>query len=101
MRYLGVLFSLAAVTLAIVDPAFAAEGEAGAGAWGAQAAAGLGIAIAAFGGAFGQGKATSAALESIGRNPGAAGQLFLPMILGLVFIESLVIYALVIAFKLI
>ncbi len=60
-------------------------------------AAGLGIGIAAFGGALGQGRAAAAALEGIARNPGASGQLFTPMILGLALIESLVIYAFVIA----
>ncbi len=62
--------------------------------------AGIGIAIAAFGGALGQGRAAAAALDGIGRNPGAADKLFTPMILGLALIESLVIYALVIAFLL-
>ncbi len=60
-------------------------------------AAGLTIAIAAFGGALGQGKAAVAALEGIARNPAASGKLFTPMILGLALIESLVIYAFVIA----
>lgn len=64
-------------------------------------AAGLSIGVAAFGGALGQGKAAAAALEGIGRNPGAADKLFVPMILGLALIESLVIYALVIAFMLV
>lgn len=59
-------------------------------------AAGLGIGIAAFGGALGQGKAAAAALEGIARNPGAADKLFTPLILGLALIESLVIYAFVI-----
>lgn len=63
-------------------------------------AAGLGIAIAAFGGALGQGRAAATALEGIARNPGAADKLFTPMILGLALIESLVIYALIIAFVL-
>lgn len=63
-------------------------------------ATGLGIGIAAFGGALGQGKAASAALEGIARNPGASGKIFTPMILGLALIESLVIYALVISFML-
>ena len=58
------------------------------------------IAIAAFGGALGQGKAVQAALEGIGRNPGAADKLFVPMIVGLALIESLVIYALLISFML-
>ena len=63
-------------------------------------AAGLAIAIAAFGGALGQGKAAASALEGIARNPGAADKIFTPMILGLALIESLVIYALIIAFLL-
>lgn len=64
----------------------------------AALAAGLGIAIAAFGGALGQGRAASAALEGIARNPSASDKLFTPMILALALIESLVIYALVISF---
>ena len=60
-------------------------------------AAGLGIALAAFGGALGQGRAASAALDGIARNPQAAGKLFTPMILGLALIESLVIYSLIIS----
>jgi F-type H+-transporting ATPase subunit c len=63
-------------------------------------AAGIGIAIAAFGGALGQGKTAAAALGGIARNPGASGKIFTPMILGLALIESLVIYALIIAFML-
>jgi F-type H+-transporting ATPase subunit c len=60
-------------------------------------ACGLGIAIAAFGGALGQGRTASAALEGIARNPGASGKIFTPMILGLALIESLVIYSLIIS----
>ena len=63
--------------------------------------AGLAIGIAAFGGGMGQGKAAAAALEGIARNPGAAGKLNGPMILGLALIESLVIYAFVIAIMLV
>lgn len=59
--------------------------------------AGLAIALAALGGTLSQGKAVSSALESIGRNPSAAGQLLTPMILGLALIESLVILSWVIA----
>jgi F-type H+-transporting ATPase subunit c len=62
--------------------------------------AGLAIGIAAFGGALGQGKAAQAALDGIARNPAAQGKLFVPMIIGLALIESLVIYAFVIAFML-
>jgi F-type H+-transporting ATPase subunit c len=64
-------------------------------------AAGFGIAIASFGGALGQGKAIAAGLEGIARNPSAQNKIFIPMIVGLALIESLVIYALVIAFVLV
>ena len=60
-------------------------------------AAGLGIAIAAFGGALGQGKGVAAALDGIARNPGASGKILTPMIIGLAMIESLVIYSLVVS----
>ncbi len=60
-------------------------------------AAGIGIALAAFGGALGQGRTAAAALGGIARNPGASGKIFTPMILGLALIESLVIYSLVIS----
>ena len=63
-------------------------------------AAGFAIGIAALGGTLGQGRATAAALEGISRNPGAAGRIQTPMILGLALIESLVLFALVIAFLL-
>ena len=63
--------------------------------------AGLGIGLAALGGGIGQGRAAGSALEGIARNPGAAGQIRGPMILGLALIESLVIYALLIALLLV
>ena len=59
------------------------------------------IGLAALGGALGQGRAAAAALEGIARNPGAKSAVFTPMILGLALIESLVIYALIIAFMLV
>jgi len=64
-------------------------------------ASGFGIALAAFGGALAQGKAATAALEGIARNPSASGKILTPMILALALIESLVIYTLIIAFVLI
>src|SRR5262245_46850062 len=63
-------------------------------------AAGLGIGVAAFGGSIGQGIAAGSALNGIARNPSASDKIFTPMILGLALIESLVIYALVIAIML-
>ncbi|MEY3014820.1 MAG: hypothetical protein RIT45_3555 [Pseudomonadota bacterium] len=63
-------------------------------------AIGLGLGIAAAGGGLGQGKAAASALEGIGRNPGAAKEIFTPLLLSLALIESLVIYSLVISFML-
>jgi F-type H+-transporting ATPase subunit c len=63
-------------------------------------AVGLGVPIGVIGAALGQGKAAAAALEGIARQPEAAGQLQMAMIIGLAFIESLVIYALLMFFML-
>lgn len=91
-----------AVTIALLllsQPALAADGapnERGFIAF----AAGLAIGLAALGGALGQGRAASASYESIARNPQASDKLFTPFILGMAFIESLVIFAFVVAFTL-
>ncbi|MHB0998983.1 MAG: ATP synthase F0 subunit C [Armatimonadota bacterium] len=63
-------------------------------------AVGFGLPIAVIGAGLGQGKAAAAALEGIARQPEAAGKIQTAMIIGLALIESLVIYALVIAFLL-
>lgn len=63
--------------------------------------AALVLGIVGFGGALAQGKTATAALEGIARNPGAQSKIQTPMIIGLALIESLVIYALVIAFTLV
>ncbi len=52
----------------------------------------IGIGIAALGGTFGQSRTAAAALEGIARNPNASDKVFVPMILGLAFIESLVLF---------
>ncbi len=53
---------------------------------------GIAYAIAVFGCALAQGKATVAACEGLARNPGSAAAIRLALILGLVFIESLSLY---------
>jgi F-type H+-transporting ATPase subunit c len=63
-------------------------------------ALGIGLPLAAFGGALGQGKAAAAALEGIARQPEAAGRIQTAMIIALALIESLVIYALLAFFLL-
>jgi F-type H+-transporting ATPase subunit c len=55
------------------------------------------IGLAAAFGSLGQARGLAAACEAIGRNPGAVGPIRITMIIGLALIESLVIYALVIA----
>src|SRR4051812_4482103 len=62
--------------------------------------AALAIGLAALGGGLGQGRAAASALDGIARNPQASGKIFVPMIVGLALIESLVIYGLIIAFSL-
>ena len=44
------------------------------------------------------GKIGAKAMESIGRNPEAAGKILVPMLLAAAFAEAIAIYALVIAF---
>ena len=94
--------TLALVLVAVMTaaPAMAQEhGEAAASPWGLFAPA-LAIGLAAAFGALGQAKGLAAACEAIGRNPGAVGPIRITMIIGLALIESLVIYALIIAFLL-
>lgn len=59
---------------------------------------GFGLGIAAMGSALGQGRMMASAMEGISRNPEAAKDMFVPMILGLAFIEALTIYALIFVF---
>ncbi|PYR60474.1 MAG: ATP F0F1 synthase subunit C [Acidobacteria bacterium] len=59
--------------------------------------AGFPLGLAAAGCGLGQGRAIAAAAEAIARNPSATGDIRGALILGLVLIESLVIYTLVIS----
>ena len=56
--------------------------------------------LAGLGGGIGQGNAVNGGLQGVARNPQTAGTIQTQMIIGLAFIESLVIYGLVIAFML-
>ncbi len=93
-----ILFALATV-------AYAAEGEtavAGLRYFTVSVfAAGFGIAVAAFGGALGQAQGLKSAVEGIARNPESSGKVTVTLLIGLALIESLVIYALVVALILI
>jgi len=98
------LFALgvAAAVMLTASPAFAQAVDAARAdrdKWLGLAAA-LAIGLSALGGAIVQGRAAGSALEGIARNPQASGKIFVPMIVGLALIESLVIYGLLIAFQL-
>ncbi len=64
-------------------------------------AAGLAMGLGGIGPGIGLGILASKAMEAIGRNPDAAGTLFVPYILGLALTEAIGIYALVVALILI
>jgi F-type H+-transporting ATPase subunit c len=96
---LVVFMSLALPMIAAAEEEAAAGGSAGdyLKKFGLAIGAGLGLGLAAFGGGLGQGRTAAAALEGIARNPGAADKMFVPMIIGLALIESLVLYTFIIA----
>jgi len=98
-KVVRLVLSVVAVLAVSAMSAFAAEAGADASSakWAVYLAAGLGMGIAAFGTGIGQGLAVAGAVEGISRNPGASGKIMTPMIIGLAMIESLAIYALVVA----
>ena len=64
-------------------------------------AAGLAIGLGAIGPGIGVGLLVMGALQAMGRNPEAAGEIRTNMILGIVFAEAIAIYALVVALLLV
>jgi F-type H+-transporting ATPase subunit c len=95
-----VLSLVGLVILGLASPVYAQEAAVGATGVVAQwsiITAGFALALAALGAALGQGRAVASAAEAIARNPGAAGEIRGALILGLVLIESLVIYVLLIS----
>ena len=95
------LIMMFVVVMLMAVSAFAQEPATTTGAggvrWGLVSAAFV-LGIAAAAGAIGQARAIAASVEGIARNPSAAPAIRLAMIIGLALIESLVIYALIIAF---
>jgi F-type H+-transporting ATPase subunit c len=89
------------VGLVMLAPSAFAQAAPGAGGESHSAlwlAAGLGMAIAAFGCGLGQGRVAGSACEGIARNPGATGNIRTAMLLGLVFIETLALLTFAIIF---
>ncbi len=68
--------------------------------FGLALAVGFGLPVAVLSAAIAQGRAAAAALEGMARQPEAAGSIRTAMIIALAFIESLVIYALLMFFML-
>ena len=100
-KFANLLVWMLAITLL---PALAwAETEAGGGggSWSYALGAGLAIGLAGLGCGIGQGLTAGNAMSGIARNPGAKDPMFVPFIIGLALIESIAIYALVIAFILV
>ncbi|HFD40253.1 MAG TPA: ATP synthase F0 subunit C [Anaerolineae bacterium] len=60
-------------------------------------AAAIAIGLGALGPGLGLGMIGSKAMEALGRNPEASGEIFVPLILSLAFTEAIGIYALVVA----
>jgi F-type H+-transporting ATPase subunit c len=94
--------ALVLTTLGFVSPVYAQETAAAASNAGTLiqwsiVTSGFALAIAAGLGALGQGKAVAAAVEAIARNPSASTDIRANLLLGLVLIESLVIYVLLIS----
>lgn len=96
MMVLLALIAFVAVTPAYAQGASPAAGGSEVAKW-SIITAGFALAIAAAFGAYGQSRGIAAAAQGIARNPGAAPQIRFALIFGLVLIESLVIYVLLIS----
>ncbi len=106
MKRILILSGALVLALSLMVPAFAAEAPAADGeaslvqvnnTIGFKAiAAGIAVGIAAAGGAVAMGLATAKSTESIARQPEADGKIRTSLMLGLVFIETAIIYALLV-----
>lgn len=103
MRKVAPLVLVVLVSCVLAPTAFAQEGAAapaGGASWLAISGA-FGMALAAAGCGIAQSRVASAACESIARNPGATAPIRAAMFLGLVFVETLALFTLVVIFTLI
>lgn len=109
MKKIFVLAGVLVLALSLAAPAFAdgPDGPAPAGEAAVEVqedntlglkaiAAGIAVGVAAAGGAVGMGMATAKSTESIARQPEAEGKVRTTLMLGLVFIETAIIYALLV-----
>lgn len=102
MRKTMLLVFMTVVVMLVAMPVYAqgaAKPAPDQGYWSLAVGAGIGLGIAAGLCGLGQGRATGSAVEAMARNPGARPGIFIFLLLGLALIESLALYALVIAFR--
>ena len=97
MKAVKVIFNALVLTVITAGNLLAADGGGNSDKWAIYIGAGIGIGLATIGTGLGQGLATGSAVEGIARNPSASPRILTSMIIGLAMIESLAIYALVIA----
>lgn len=97
MRKFANLLFWTLLAIGLPGVAFAADG----GSLGPGIGAGLAVGLAGLGCGIGQGLTAGNTTAGIARNPGAAGAMFTNFILGMVLIESIAIYGLVIGFQLV
>jgi len=92
------LIGLLAPLAAFADDTAAAVASGTSG--GVALAAAIAVALAAFGGALGQGKIAAAYMDGASRNPQAVSVMKTQLILSLIFVETLVLFSLLIALTL-
>ena len=92
MRNFLTVLPVALALHVVANPAFAQAAD------GDNLGSGIAMGFAVLGGGLGQGLAARSMLESVSRNPQAASKLNAPFYVGLAFIESLCLFALVVAF---
>lgn len=100
MRKFVLVLGIVLVCMVVAVPAFAQGTEAAAhsGVNWVAIASGFGMAIAAGLAALGQGKIGAAACEGMARNPAARASIQVALLIGLAFVESLVLFTLLIIF---
>ncbi len=101
MQNFGKLVFFTLLATLIPMAASAQEGAAGASNWGAALGAGLAFGLAGLGCGLGQGLTAGNTTAGIARNPGAAGAMNTPFILGMALIESIALVGFVTSFLLI
>lgn len=88
----NVFMALSVMCFAVPALAQSSGGGAASGAGLAAIAAGIGMAIASGLCGLGQGRAIASSCEAVARNPGARPAIFLFLVLGLAFVESLALF---------